>query len=357
MPIQWLYQSQLYRFKIQYTTTAKGKIQWIREDVLYSQIRFSMTKFKGMVSGVVGEAREQLFKNLMMVRIDVDQEVDAQQVPLINQDRLVNQLSENCIRWSFLQDKRNQFAACKQWQLYKQMYKEQQLREQFIDDSRGLDRKAINAYQHYIEQFQELLQASLHLCSRQPVQALELLGMRQKNIAYSRVRNIFIEEGLVALVATYHKGYRSSRNIKIIHRYLLREVGELLVYYLWLVLPFQEKLQFKMTRCHSSSLFLQGDSRKKEHRQQMGLRQKQPQPTERDGPKQEESRQVGVQQEDDRAQDSRYQRLFTQRQPHAQTLERAQNILKEAAIRQIGVDRLNISGYKQIAIAISRRYC
>ena len=56
--------------------------------------------------------------------------------------------------------------------------------------------------------------------------------MRWKNIAYNKVKNIFIKEGLVTFVATYHKGYRSSGNIKIVHRYLPQEVGELLVYYL-----------------------------------------------------------------------------------------------------------------------------
>jgi hypothetical protein len=66
--------------------------------------------------------------------------------------------------------------------------------------------------------------------------------MRWKNTTYGKVRNIFIEEGLVVFVATYYKGYWSSRNIKIVYRYLPREVRELLVYYLWLVLPFWEKL-------------------------------------------------------------------------------------------------------------------
>ena len=41
-----------------------------------------------------------------------------------------------------------------------------------------------------------------------------------------------MEEGLVGVMAQYHKGYHSSRNIKIIHRYLPQEVRELLVYYL-----------------------------------------------------------------------------------------------------------------------------
>jgi hypothetical protein len=78
----------------------------------------------------------------------------------------------------------------------------------------------------------------MHLYSGQPARAPELFGMRWKNTAYGGVRNIVIEEGLVAFVTTYYKGYRSSGNIKIIYRYLPREVGELLVYYLWLVLLF-----------------------------------------------------------------------------------------------------------------------
>lgn len=33
-PMQWLYRRRWYRFKIRYTTTAEGKIQWIGDDVL-----------------------------------------------------------------------------------------------------------------------------------------------------------------------------------------------------------------------------------------------------------------------------------------------------------------------------------
>lgn len=42
-PIQWLYRSRLYSFKIRYTTIAKGKIQWIGDNVLYPKIWFSIS--------------------------------------------------------------------------------------------------------------------------------------------------------------------------------------------------------------------------------------------------------------------------------------------------------------------------
>ena len=87
-------------------------------------------------------------------------------------------------------------------------------------------------YQRSIDRFRELLLLGFHLCGGQPGRAPEVLGLRWKNTGQGGTRNIFIENGLVAFVTGYHKGYRSSGNIKIIHRYLPREMSELLVYYL-----------------------------------------------------------------------------------------------------------------------------
>ncbi|KAH7418916.1 hypothetical protein BKA64DRAFT_614191, partial [Cadophora sp. MPI-SDFR-AT-0126] len=107
-PMQWLYRSRSYGFKIRYTTTAEGKIQWIGDDILYPHMRFSMTKFRSMVHGLVGEAREELFGKLMMVKMSADQEVDMKQVPPIHWDKMVDQPSETKVGWSFLDDQRNQ---------------------------------------------------------------------------------------------------------------------------------------------------------------------------------------------------------------------------------------------------------
>jgi hypothetical protein len=44
------------------------------------------------------------------------------------------------------------------------------------------------------------------------------------------------------VIATrYHKGFHVNNDPKIIHRYLPRAVGALLVRYLWLVLPLVER--------------------------------------------------------------------------------------------------------------------
>jgi hypothetical protein len=56
-------------------------------------------------------------------------------------------------------------------------------------------------------------------------------------------RNIFIENGMVSTVTSWHKGYTVTGSTKIIHRYVPNQVGELIIYYLWLILPFWQELE------------------------------------------------------------------------------------------------------------------
>ena len=72
--------------------------------------------------------------------------------------------------------------------------------------------------------------------------------MRHINTVSGHYRNVFVEGGIVSIVTTYHKGYSTTSNIKIIHRYLPKAVGELLVYYLWLIQPFCRKLEMLTLR-------------------------------------------------------------------------------------------------------------
>jgi hypothetical protein len=69
-----------------------------------------------------------------------------------------------------------------------------------------------------------------------------LLSIQHVNTQASHHRNVFIKDGLVTLVTAYHKGFHASNDIKLIHRYVPRVVGELIVWYMWLVLPFTEQL-------------------------------------------------------------------------------------------------------------------
>lgn len=54
---------------------------------------------------------------------------------------------------------------------------------------------------------------------------------------------MFIDDGMVMFVSRYHKGFYINNDTKVICRYLPRELGELVVWYLWLVLLFVEAIQ------------------------------------------------------------------------------------------------------------------
>ena len=60
----------------------------------------------------------------------------------------------------------------------------------------------------------------------------------------------------MAFVTTYHKGYSASHTNKVIHRFVPREVSEVVVYYLWLVEPFERMLHSYTEERYSTSSFL-----------------------------------------------------------------------------------------------------
>ena len=84
--------------------------------------------------------------------------------------------------------------------------------------------------------------------------------MRYANTKQGGLRNIFIDRGMMVFVTTYHKNYQSSGKMKIIHRYLPQEVGEILFRYLWLVLPFWQAVQSVVEQADQLSPFVWSDA-------------------------------------------------------------------------------------------------
>jgi len=134
----------------------------------------------------------------------------------------------------------------------------ERLRDRFcaLDNGRNIiwDLKGFQLYVAQVNRFLESLLLLLHLTAGQPARGTEITGLQHVNTVYHR--NVFVEDGLVAIVTSYHKGYTCDGTTKIIHRYLPREISELVIYYLWLVLPFVQKLTLLTEQgslCASSS--------------------------------------------------------------------------------------------------------
>jgi hypothetical protein len=107
----------------------------------------------------------------------------------------------------------------------------------------GVDRQAVERYMDRVVTFREKLAVLMHITSGQPARGPELLSVRHSNTVQGGHRNLFIEDNMVVVTTRYHKGYNVSGDVQIIHQYLPCEVGELVVWYMWLVLPFQQQLE------------------------------------------------------------------------------------------------------------------
>src|SRR6187402_354744 len=105
-PMDWIYESRSYGFKIRYTTAAEGVIDWKGDEISYQKIKFNMNQLRDIVHGLIDEARRDLIE-LIMLEVNEQGEVDEKQVPPIHWDKLEDDCSEEQVGWSFLKDIRN----------------------------------------------------------------------------------------------------------------------------------------------------------------------------------------------------------------------------------------------------------
>ncbi|OGE47046.1 hypothetical protein PENARI_c072G04807 [Penicillium arizonense] len=218
-----------YGLKIHYNSTTTGHIGWMNQDqLLYQQFNFTIGDFRGFIHGLTSSARQILYNELLFT-------VENGSVPAIPWQAIYDDPTETAHGWNFLKDTRTPWPVDgEQWLIGRR----------FIESSAGrLRMVAIDAYLQRVAYFREKLAIAIHVSGGQPARAPELLSIRHCNTDSGGRRNVFIEDGLVTFVSQYHKGFYASNDTKVIHRYLPREVGELVVHYLWLVLPFTRRLE------------------------------------------------------------------------------------------------------------------
>lgn len=91
------------------------------------------------------------------------------------------------------------------------------LQQRFIQTHQGQwNWDTIDQYLRAVAQFQEKLGVLVHVTAGQLARAPELLSIRHWNTENVH-RNVFIEDGMVALVTRYHKGFYASNDVKVIH--------------------------------------------------------------------------------------------------------------------------------------------
>ena len=300
-PMKWMFLTRTFGLKVRYNTTAGGRIQWERDTVSYPGVKFGMGQFRTWVHGLIHDCREVMMKELLMC----DNDEDEKDIPAIPWDQLHDNPSDNHAGYSFIDHPATKLPIDGQKWLFYRVMKDDRRAKKFMRhaDGKTWNEVEVTKLMRSIRRFKEKLLVLMHISGGQPARAPELLSIRHHNTKNGGRRNIFVEDGKMVYVTAYHKGYSLGGSAKIIHRYLPREVGELLMYYLWLIQPFQRQIEV----AHYGRSFGKGCLWES-------------------GP---ESRQW--------------------------TSEVVKKLIQNESVIGMGV-KLNISSYRQIAIAITRKY-
>ncbi|KAK5126519.1 hypothetical protein LTR08_004674 [Meristemomyces frigidus] len=248
-PFSWASQLRMYGRKVRDSTTCLGYISWSENNqaVSYKAIHsLSMEVFRDLIAKQVAEAQEQLEGLLLLHPQEKRDDLELE----FRIYRIIDDASENRKGWSFLQHPQNLDGILPNrdnW-LLDRILECQWLQEEFFHESchnkkPHWNQKAVQAYLLQVDSFLERLLLLVHLTGCQPARGTEILSLRHMNTVNGHHRNVFVENGMVSTVTTYHKGYNATGSTKIIHRYLPKEVGELLVYYVWIIRPGVAKLR------------------------------------------------------------------------------------------------------------------
>ena len=256
-PMDWILETRTYGMHIRFNTTAGGSIDWVKDRVQYKRIKFDMGQLAEMMFAVIGEARG-LLGELAMVGED-----GVSKLPAIPWERFEDDNSEDQVGYSFLRDTRNAWLDDDKGWAVRQIAESEALQKEWIchdeDASHPYRIKAVQDHSKKLERFREKLWLLVHLTSGQPARTTEILSIRHQNTSNGGARNIFISKGQVCFVTAYHKNFQQTNQAKIIHRFMPRAVGELLVWYLWLVLPFWQDVQGMIKGANKASAFLWGE--------------------------------------------------------------------------------------------------
>jgi RecQ family ATP-dependent DNA helicase len=243
-PMNWALQLRLLGRKIKNMTTEQGHVDWIEVDdcrmndhIIFKDVELEMPKFRQGLQDLIEETRQDMLKKLLLLK-------DEELPPLIDWSQMRDNPSNGHAGWNFIQHKVNKLEAGQDW-LWDRVFEDVELAHEFIHEQNRISwrMERVEEYMAAVAEFGERLWVGTQMSGGQPARATELLSLRYCNTMRGGHRSIFVENGLMSFVTKYHKGYSISGSEKIIHRYLPQEVGELLFYYIWLVLPFRQRLQ------------------------------------------------------------------------------------------------------------------
>lgn len=232
-PMNWLINTARYLSRFRYGENLDAFVYWSGDTVTVRGTRTTLSKFTSMVHNEYERASALLCKLAFVAQRST--------LPDIPWDNLIEDPNTKALGFSVfspdnpLLAKQSKFvseqllSACKQG--LPVLLQDLQSSRQVLE------------YCEKVQEFLQCLAGLFHYSSGQPARGTELLSIHHENPGNGMLRNIFLYQGLVAVVPQYHKGYNRDKSLKVVYRFLPRSIGSLFVWYLWLVRPFYTLIQ------------------------------------------------------------------------------------------------------------------
>jgi hypothetical protein len=234
-PVNWVLKVMSYGREISKRQTAEGCISWIGDKVIYQAIELDIGDFRRLIHKLTEETRDVLLYELLFVK-------SMGELPTYSWTELRDNAANDEPGWYFVKDRRNCMTEYRRW-LLDRIVLTPELNKRFMRNNKIWKQGEVKNWFDKLTCFLEKLLVLIHMTGGQPARAKELLSIRYCNTEKGGHRSIFVEDGLLGIVTYYHKGYNITGTENIIHRYLPEEVGDILLLYIWLVLPLQQQWQ------------------------------------------------------------------------------------------------------------------
>ncbi|KAJ3453241.1 hypothetical protein MRS44_018896 [Fusarium solani] len=245
-PTQFIIRLRNYGMAADGNKAMPGSVSWDDENAVYKGIRINVLGVQSMLHTALRRAETLLYKHLLFCGEYDDQSPVELGLPEIPWGEIIDNAADATIGHSFVSTLFQLLPDSDGW-AFRKVWSNETLRRAWLGEHADLEfklrEKKAWQYGEFLDEFLEVLLFLVHLSGGQAARSLELLTLRHRNTANGGIRNIFFDRGLIMLVAGYHKGFSKTERLKVIHRFLPREISILVIYYLWLALPYWEDMQ------------------------------------------------------------------------------------------------------------------
>lgn len=216
------------------------KCMWSLQDpgvLLVNSAEISLSIIENSVKKILKSAEELMDTSLLcgLRYVDMSQRMQISSI----QDNL----REDEAGFSFLSFPSLSWLA---FLLRDRLLRDPSMQIQFLvaqEDTVKINQEGCRQYLDQVAFFLELMLTLIHLTSGNPARATELATLQWRNTG-TQLRSIFVHDGYLMLMPSYNKTAPLLQRDRPIARFLPQPVGQLLVVYLAVVMPFVRLVLF-----------------------------------------------------------------------------------------------------------------